>query len=81
MNLFSAGKPFEIFTGREAREIMYLVASVCLCVCVSVRAFLAEPLNLKFGVKGGHYQSEIFVCVSVIKGHMRIISRMWSIGF
>ncbi len=43
---------------REAREIMYLVAPVhplvCVCVCLS-------------GVKGGHYRSEGFVCLSVIK--------------
>ncbi len=29
----------------------------------------------------GHYQSKVFVCVSVISGHMRIIKRMRSIGF
>ena len=28
-----------------------------------------------------HYQSEVFVCVSVISWCMRIIARMWSIGF
>ncbi len=28
-----------------------------------------------------HYQSEVFVCVSVINRHMRIIARMRSIGF
>ncbi len=28
-----------------------------------------------------HYQSKVFVCVSLISGHMRIISRMRSIGF
>ncbi len=28
-----------------------------------------------------HYQFEVFVCVSVISWRMRIIARMWSIGF
>ncbi len=28
-----------------------------------------------------HYQSRVFVCVSVIRGRIRIITRMWSIGF
>ena len=28
-----------------------------------------------------HYQSKVFVCVSIISGHMRIIVRMQSIGF
>ena len=28
-----------------------------------------------------HYQSKVFVCVSVISGHMLIIARMRSIGF
>ena len=41
---------------------MHLVASICpsirLCVCVC--------LSVKFGVKGGHYWSEGFVCLSVI---------------
>ena len=30
---------------REAREIMHLVASVPLCVCLSVRALLLEPFD------------------------------------
>ncbi len=54
------------FYDREAREIMYLVASVCLCVCVC---------------KGCHYQSESFVCLAVIRGRLQIISRMQSLGF
>ncbi len=28
-----------------------------------------------------HYQSKVFVCVSIISGRMRIIARMRSIGF
>ncbi len=42
---------------------MYLVASVCM----SVR-LLVNP----------HYQSKVFVCVSVISGHMWIIALMLS---
>ena len=38
-------------------------------------------VTLTFGVKGGRYQSEGFVCVSVIRRCRRIISRMRSIGF
>ncbi len=30
---------------------------------------------------GSHYQSKVFVCVSVFSRHMRIIARMRSIGF
>ena len=51
-----------------------VLGSIRTSVRVCVRALL-------FGVKGGHYQSEGFVCVSVIRGHMRIISPMRSIGF
>ncbi len=29
----------------------------------------------------GHYQSKAFVCVSLIRGRIRIIARRWSIGF
>ena len=42
---------------REAREVMYLVASVCpsahLCVCQQ------KAITLKFRVKGDRYQSKI----------------------
>ncbi len=31
--------------------------------------------------KKSHYQSKVFVCVSVISGRVRIIVRMWLIGF
>ena len=54
-----------LFIDREAREIMYLVASVSPSVRLSVC----------------HYQSKGFVCVSVIIGHVRIIARRRSIGF
>ncbi len=40
-----------------------------------VAALPAEPFDL------GHYQSVVFVCVSVIRGHMRIILLTRSIGF
>ncbi len=33
-----------------------------------------RAIALKFGGKNGHYQSKVFVCVSVIREHMQIIS-------
>ncbi len=89
---------------REAREIMYLVASVCPSVCPSVRLSVCPSVRptshgsrsifwraavdirgsaLPSAAKGNksHYQSKVFVCVSVISRHMRIIARMRSIGF
>ncbi len=48
-------------------EIMHLVASVRLCVCL-------------FGFTQGTLTFKVFVCVSVISGRMRIIARMRSIG-
>ncbi len=36
-------------------------------------------ITIKFGINGGHYRSEGFVCVSTIKGRVRIISLMRSI--
>ncbi len=44
--------------------------SVCLSVCPSVSTLMAKPF----------YQSEAFVCVSVISWRIRIIARMRSIG-
>ncbi len=53
-----------LFIDREAREIMYLVASVRLSVCPSVRPFVSlSDLSCR---KKSHYQSEVFVCVSTI---------------
>ncbi len=46
-----------IFIDREAREIMYLVASVRPSVCLSVRLFVRLSVC-------AHNQSEEFVCVS-----------------
>ena len=71
---------------------MYLVASVRLSVCQFVCALLSEPFDLwpwflAWGSTltssrlGLYYQSKVFVCVSVISGHVRIIARMRSIGF
>ncbi len=58
---------------------MYLVASIRLCVCLSVWHVAVDirdsacrvqqkAITVKFGVKGGHYRSEGFVCLSVIRG-------------
>ncbi len=79
---------------REAREIMYLVASVrpsaCLsvrpCVCVGVPRAHYTPLQRYMGyvclfVNNHHYQSKVIVCVSVISRRLRIVARMRSIGF
>ena len=60
-----------IFINREAREIIHLVASVCLSVCLQTFSRLNKS----------HYQSKAFLCVSVIRGHIRIIVQMRSIGF
>ena len=65
---------FFIFIDREAREIMDLVASVRLSVRLSVLSRL-NRLTYK-----SYYQSEVFVCVSVIRGHILITARMRSIG-
>ncbi len=74
---------------REAREIMHLVASVCLSVRPSVCPFVLSWLNrlirgsaLSSAAKSNksHYQSKVFVCVSVIRGRILIIARMRSIG-
>ena len=73
---FKIGQNFFPYAGRdliidcEAREIMYLVASVRLFVCLCVQR-----------AKKSHYQSKVFVCVPVISGCMRIIARMRSTGF
>ncbi len=68
--------PHLFIIDREAREIMYLVASVRpsvrVCVCLSFRPLLP---------KKSHYQSKVFVCVSVICWRVRIIARRRSIGF
>ncbi len=82
-------RDLQIVIDREAREIMHLVASVCLSVrpsvCPFVRALMAEPfrgsaLPSAAKSKKSHYQFKLFVCVSVISGRMRIISQMRSIG-
>ncbi len=58
-----------IIINSEAREIMYLVASVCPFFCLSVSALTAEPLGallcrVRQRAKKSHYQSKVFVCVS-----------------
>ncbi len=55
-------------------EIMHLVASVCPFIC----ALTAEPSEAKSNKS--HYHFKVFVCVSVISGHMRIIARMRLVG-
>ncbi len=68
-----------MFIDREAREIMYLVASVRPSVRPSVRMGSALPSAAKSN--NHHYQSKVIVCVSVISRRRRIIARMRSIGF
>ncbi len=64
------------------REIMYLVASVCPSVRYQGLGLpSAAKANYPQIWREGHYQSIDYVSVSVIRGRMRIISRMRSIGF
>ena len=55
------------------------------CETVDVRGLAlpsaAKSNNCKFGAKKSHYQSKVFVCVSVTSGRMRIIAQIRSIGF
>ena len=51
-------------------------------------SMVAAPLDIRGSAlpsalksNNSHYQSEVFVCVSVISRRMRIIARMRSIGF
>ncbi len=60
----------KLIIDREAREIMYLVASV--------RPFVCQFVSLS---ELSCYQSQVFVCVSEISGRVRIIARKRSIGF
>ncbi len=55
-----------VIIDREAREIMYLVASVRLSVCPSVRlrSHGWTICRVQQRVKRSHYQSVEFVCVS-----------------
>ncbi len=48
-------------------------------VRLSVRLCALSRLN-RLTYNKSHYQFKVFVCVSVISGHMRIIARMRSIG-
>ncbi len=48
------------------------------CAAVDIRGS-ALPSAAKSN--SSYYQSDVFVCVSVIRGRMRIIARMRSIGF
>ena len=63
-----------------------VLGRVRLSVHLFVLAFPGElfdiwPWFLTWGCIIGHYQSKVFVCVSVISACMRIIARMWFIGF
>ncbi len=51
--------------------------SNCGCAAVDIRDS-ALPSAAKS--HKSHYQSKMFVCVSVIKGRIRIIARTWSIA-
>ncbi len=52
---------------------------VCPFVCLCSHGWTVWPTTLIFGIRSD-YQSQVFVCVSVIKGRIRIIARMRSIG-
>ena len=55
---------------KRIKEIMPLVASLRLSVCLSALSRLNH-----------HYQSKVIVCVSVISWRLQIIVQMGSIGF
>ncbi len=57
-----------VIIDREASEIMHLVASARLFLPSAAKSIRS------------HYQSKVFVCVSVIRGRIRIIVRLRSIG-
>ncbi len=57
--------------GQRSRSVFWRVA-------VDIRGS-ALPSAVKCNRK--YYQSKVFVCASIISGHMRIIARMRSIGF
>ncbi len=48
------------------------------CAAVDIRG---SALRSAAKSNSSHYQSNVFVCVSMIRGRMRIIARMQSIGF
>ncbi len=56
------GRQIPIFIDPEAREIMYFVVSVRLSMCPSVGPLTAVPAKSN----NSHYQSKLFVCVTVI---------------
>ncbi len=58
---------------------MRLVTSVCPFVCLFVRLCALSWLNLQRAIRV-ITSLKVYVCVSVISGHMRIIARMRSIG-
>ncbi len=73
---------------------MYLVASVRLSDLLRLNRLMSRSILWRAAVDIGgsalpsaansnkrHYQSKVFVCVSVISRRMRIIARMRSIGF
>ncbi len=49
---------------------VYLVASICPSIRPSLHFCWVQQkaITIKFGVKGGHYRSEGFVCLSLISG-------------
>ena len=56
---------------------MHLVASVCLCFCLSVCQWPLSWLTVKFGTENDCYQSEKVVYLSVIWVFMWIYSRIY----
>ncbi len=59
------------------------LGSICLSVCLDHRGvvgFLVRS-NTRFHSNKSHYQSMVFVCMSVISGRMQMIGGMGSIGF
>ncbi len=57
------------------------LGSVRLSVCPFVRVIRSSALPSAAKSNKGHYQFRVLVCVSVISGRMRIITRMQSVSF
>ncbi len=66
-------EPFDEVMGQGQKS-----RSIVWCAAVDIRSS-ALPSAVKSNKR--HYQSKVFVCVSIISWHMLIIARMRSIGF
>ncbi len=79
MKQISEHETLTFIIDRQAREIIFLVASVRPSVRLCVYALMALMSAAKSN--RNHSQSKEVVCVSVISCRMLIITQMRSIGF